>query len=100
METALMVVTEPRETRLIADLALDSLIVLDSVTSSESKRAYRRSLRDFVLWYRDTGQTVLYKATVMRYAAELQQQGRTSQTPLAITWGSRGEEGGRDKSPW
>jgi hypothetical protein len=27
MESALMVVTEPRETRLIADLALDSMVV-------------------------------------------------------------------------
>jgi site-specific recombinase XerC len=74
-----MVVNEPIETRLIADMALDSVIVLDSVTSPESKRAYRRALRDFVMWYGDTGQTVIHKAAVQRYAAELSQQGMSAQ---------------------
>ena len=79
MGMELMVVTEPRETRLIADLALDSLVVLDSLDSPASRIAYRRSLRDFLYWYRNTGQTVLHKAVVQRYAAELSQQGKSAQ---------------------
>ena len=78
MESALMAVTEPRETRLIADLALDSMVMLDSLTSPASNRACRRDLRDFVLWYRNTGQTVLHKAVVQRYAAELREQGKSA----------------------
>jgi len=79
MGMELMVVTEPRETRLIADLALDSLVVLDSLDSPASRIAYRRSLRDFLYWYRNTGQTVLHKAVVQRYAAELREQGKSAQ---------------------
>ncbi|MCX5990871.1 MAG: site-specific integrase [Chloroflexi bacterium] len=79
METALMVVAEPRETRLIADLALDSMVVLDSLDSPASRIAYRRALHDFVLWYRNTGQMVLHKAVVQRYVAELRDQGKSAQ---------------------
>jgi site-specific recombinase XerD len=79
MGMELMVVTEPRETRLIADLALDSLVVLDSLDSPASRIAYRRSLRDFLLWYRNSGQMVINKATVQRYAADLREQGKSAQ---------------------
>lgn len=42
MESALMVVTEPRETRLIADLALDSMVMLDSLTNPARRCCIRR----------------------------------------------------------
>jgi hypothetical protein len=37
MGTELMVVAEPREGRLVADLALDSMTVLDSITKAEGR---------------------------------------------------------------
>lgn len=46
-------------------------MVIDGLSSEHSKRAYRRSLRDFMAWYKATGQAALTKATVARYAAEL-----------------------------
>ena len=50
-------------------------VVVDSVASVHTKRAYRRALTDFLAWYRETGRTVLSKAAVQRYAAELQSAG-------------------------
>ena len=50
-------------------------LVTDSVQSPHSKRAYRRAIRDFLSWYRETGQIGLSKAVVARYAATLAAQG-------------------------
>ena len=50
-------------------------LVTDSVQSPHSKRAYRRAIRDFLSWYRETGQIGLNKAVVSRYAATLAAQG-------------------------
>jgi len=53
-------------------------LVLDGVTSAHTKTAYRRALRDFVGWYRATGQQALDKATVQRYASELAKAGASA----------------------
>ena len=60
-----------------AGSSVDSIVqlVLDSVSSVHTRRAYERALRDFLDWYRDTHQAILNKATVQRYAAELQASG-------------------------
>jgi site-specific recombinase XerD len=50
-------------------------MVLDTLGSDHSQRAYRRALADFMTWYKETGQTKLSKATVQRYTRELQAQG-------------------------
>jgi site-specific recombinase XerD len=50
-------------------------LVTDSVSSPSTKRNYARSLRDFLTWYRETGQQQFSKATVQRYAAELDEAG-------------------------
>ena len=50
-------------------------MVIDGLSSDHSKRAYGRALTDFLTWYRATGQAALSKATVQRYAAELQKAG-------------------------
>jgi site-specific recombinase XerD len=76
METALLVTTEPKP---FYTLALDSMVVLDSLTSPESKRAYSRALRDFLDWYQGKGQPTFCKAVVQRYSAELREQGRSPQ---------------------
>jgi len=50
-------------------------IVLDSVDSEHTKRAYRRALRDFLGWCAQVGVDELNKAVVQRYAAELRDAG-------------------------
>lgn len=49
--------------------------VLDAVDSEHTRRAYRRSLNEFMTWYDATNAEGLNKATVLRYAAELRTQG-------------------------
>ena len=49
--------------------------VLDAVDSEHTRRAYERSLNEFMAWYRGSGLRELNKATVQRYAAELREQG-------------------------
>ena len=60
-----------------AGSSVDSIVqlVLDSMSSVHTRRAYERALHDFLGWYRDTHQAILNKATVQRYAAELQASG-------------------------
>jgi site-specific recombinase XerD len=53
-------------------------IVLDSLDSAHSKRAYERHLREFITWHRDNGP--LCKATVQRYAAQLRDSGLSPAT--------------------
>lgn len=49
-------------------------MVLDSVSSHHTKRAYNRALRDFFSWYL-TQENSLTKATVNRYRAYLESKG-------------------------
>lgn len=50
-------------------------MVLDSLPSEHSRRAYRRSLEDFFHWHRAGGRPQLNKATVQRYATTLRDAG-------------------------
>lgn len=54
-----------------ADDALFGL-VLDAVDSEHTKRAYKRALADFVLWYRTAGRPELNKALVQAYKVDLE----------------------------
>jgi site-specific recombinase XerD len=51
-------------------------LVLDSVTSVHTKRAYSRALNDFIAWYEASGRPGLNKAVVQRYAAQLREEGK------------------------
>lgn len=51
-------------------------VVCDTVDSPHTKRAYARAIRDFLTWYRETGQVGLNKALVIHYAATLKMQGK------------------------
>jgi site-specific recombinase XerD len=56
-------------------------LVLDSVTSPESKRAYERAITDFLNWGSTTAPgTGFTKATVQAYKAHLSALGRSSST--------------------
>jgi integrase/recombinase XerD len=50
-------------------------MVLDSLPSEHSRRAYQRALIDFFLWHQGAGRPQLSKAVVQRYAAELREAG-------------------------
>jgi len=51
-------------------------IVLDSVTSDHTKRAYRRALEDFTNWHTEQGWPALTKALVNAYKVDLENAGR------------------------
>ena len=55
----------------------DDLItmVLDSVSSHHSRRAYRKALEDFLLWCGDVGVRAFNRASVQKYKAELERLG-------------------------
>lgn len=53
-------------------------MVLDSVDSEHTKRAYRRALQDFAGWHASVGRPKLNKAVVQRYAAELRAAGASA----------------------
>jgi site-specific recombinase XerD len=53
--------------------------VLDGLSSPESKRAYGRSLRDFLAWHATQGRPELSKATIQGYCAKLQALGLSAQ---------------------
>jgi site-specific recombinase XerD len=55
-------------------------LVLDGLTSDNSRRAYGLALREFMAWHRETAQTRLDKATVQAYKAKLQADGLASST--------------------
>ncbi len=56
-------------------------LVLDSVTSPQSKRAYEKALRNFLTWYRDTSPPQGFtKATVQTYRALLVEAGLSAST--------------------
>lgn len=50
-------------------------IVLDTLPSEHSRRAYRRALEDFFVWHRGIGRPQLSKAVVQRYASDLREAG-------------------------
>jgi len=50
-------------------------LVTDGVQSAHTRRAYARAIRDFLAWYRETGQVGLTKATVLRYVTHLRAGG-------------------------
>lgn len=53
------------------------LLVLDSLGSDHSRRAYHRALTDFLIWHDAQGQPGLSKAVVQRYKAVLEQDGHS-----------------------
>ncbi len=55
-------------------------IVLDSLTSEHSKRAYGRHLTAFLAWHRASGLGEISKSVVQRYAAELRELGVSPST--------------------
>lgn len=46
-------------------------VVLNSLNSQHSRRAYERALKDFLLWHQQQGKPVLDKALVQSYVAHL-----------------------------
>src|ERR1700722_7196579 len=58
------------------DLDRIKALVLDSVPSPHSRRAYDRALTDFLTWFVAVGAGEWFiKATVQQYAQQLEQQG-------------------------
>lgn len=55
-------------------------MVLDSLTSEHSKRAYKKALTDFMDWYIHQGKKELNKATVQEYKTILQQSNLSGST--------------------
>jgi site-specific recombinase XerD len=50
-------------------------VVCDSVYSENTKRAYRRAIRDFITWHTEKGSPEINKATVQAYISELKVAG-------------------------
>lgn len=71
--TAIVTVTDGRTDALVQ-------VVLDGLTSENSRRAYGVALREFLAWYTATGQGRLDKATVQAYKAKLQGDGLAPST--------------------
>lgn len=55
-------------------------LVADGLTSTHSKRAYRRALQEFLTWHDDQSRPGFTKATVNRYRAHLVEAGRGAAT--------------------
>src|SRR5213593_4716632 len=55
-------------------------LVLDSLTSPESKRSYRKALDDFLEWYDRDPRPGYTKATVQAYRAALEERGLSAST--------------------
>src|SRR3954452_2705804 len=53
-------------------------LVVNAVQSPQSKRAYKRSVLDFLAWYRAGGYNCLNKAVVQQYRVDLEQSGLAS----------------------
>ncbi|HWT80196.1 MAG TPA: site-specific integrase, partial [Candidatus Methylomirabilis sp.] len=56
------------------------MLVLDSVPSPESRRAYGRAVDQFLGWYIESGATGFTKATVNAYRSHLETQGLSAST--------------------
>ncbi len=77
METLPAPVTQPSPDAIARLKAL----LLDSVNSPESKRAYGRAVEDFLNWYRrESPGTGFTKATVQAYRADLIERGQSAST--------------------
>jgi site-specific recombinase XerD len=73
--------SDPRELALFDPLHRLKALVLDSVTSEHSRRAYDLSLTQFLNWYRTSSAGEGFsKAVVQRYARQLEQQGLAAST--------------------
>jgi site-specific recombinase XerD len=74
--------TEPRD--LVPapqpDLGRIKALVLDSVTSIHTRRAYDKALNDFLAWGRTEAPGGFNKAAVQRYARRLEEQGLAAST--------------------
>lgn len=55
-------------------------LLLDSLPSYQSKRAYRKAIRDFIAWCEMAGCRSLNKAVVQQYRAELEGRGLAAAT--------------------
>jgi site-specific recombinase XerD len=55
-------------------------LVLDSVSSPHTRRAYERALTDFVRWFQDNGETGFTKAIVQAYRARCERLNLSSAT--------------------
>lgn len=55
-------------------------MVLDSLDSPHSKRAYDRHIREFLRWHKRSGATAFNKAWVQRYTVELRERGLSPAT--------------------
>src|ERR1035438_5354538 len=62
------------------DLARLKALVLDSVTSPHSRRAYDKALDDFLSWYRAAPRGAFRKAVVQEYRAKLETDGLAGST--------------------
>jgi len=62
------------------DLARLKALVLDSVTSPNSRRAYDKALDDFLGWYRQTPRGPFRKAVVQEYRVKLEADGLAAST--------------------
>jgi site-specific recombinase XerD len=62
------------------DLNIEALVslVTDAVDSPHTRRAYGRSIREFLEWYTETNQVQFTKATVQRYVSKLRSDGITA----------------------
>jgi site-specific recombinase XerD len=55
-------------------------IVLDTLDSPHSRRAYEQHLREFIRWHRASGQVAINKAVVQHYTAHLRDAGLSPAT--------------------
>jgi site-specific recombinase XerD len=56
------------------------ILVMDSVSSPNSKRMYRRAILDFVAWFQQNAPGPLNKAVVQQYRSHLEAMGRAPAT--------------------
>ena len=59
-------------------------LVLDSVSSQNSKRAYSKALVDFMGWYQSAGYTKLNKSVVQRYRSEVLEGSRLAPSTINL----------------
>jgi site-specific recombinase XerD len=62
------------------DLARLKALVLDSVTSPHSRRAYNKALDDFLSWYLVAPRGLFRKAVVQEYRSKLEADGLAAST--------------------
>jgi site-specific recombinase XerD len=73
LDTSILPVCRPAFDRIEA-------LVLDSVHSDNSRRAYHRALVDFQEWYQTNGTSGLCKAAVQQYRGDLERRGLAAPT--------------------